>query len=227
MSSWPFTDWPLIDWPYSLWLALLLAYLIGSLSGSLVLGRLLGGRFQGVDIRTQGSGNAGATNALRTRGWRFALAVLVIDVGKGMLVAGVFPALIVASQQTAFFWSGASLGAAFVLAAALGHCYPIWHGFRGGKGAGTLFGGHLLLAPTSAGIALLVWLLCLTRTGFVGLSTVLAGIALALAALWLVPDQGYQWLCMAAALLLLFTHRGNLQRLRAGTESRFAKAKLW
>ena len=102
---------------------LLLAYLSGSVSGSLTLGRL-----RGVDIRTQGSGNAGGTNAFRTQGAKFALGVVLIDIGKGALAAwlalrfapveGVLPVRMVA-------WLA-------VLAAALGHVWPLWHGFRGG-----------------------------------------------------------------------------------------------
>ena len=197
---------------------LLLAYLIGSLSGSLIVGRL-----QGVDIRAQGSGNAGATNALRTRGWRFALATALIDFGKGTMAALLLP------------WLGARMGLAAdaltvaigcVLAAAVGHCFPVWFGFRGGKGAGTLFGGLIFLLPSAAGVSLLVWLGMLFLTGYVGLATVCAGMALPL---WVALSGGSGaplLLCIAAAALLLYTHRGNLQRVWTGTEYCFSRVRL-
>src|SRR3982750_4175819 len=100
---------------------LLLAYLLGSLSGSLLLGR-----FRGVDIRTQGSGNAGGTNALRTQGWKFALGVVVVDVGKGALAAW----LALRSAPTDGTLSPYAVALAASLAAVIGHVWPVWHGFR-------------------------------------------------------------------------------------------------
>jgi glycerol-3-phosphate acyltransferase PlsY len=195
---------------------LLLAYLLGSLSGSLLLGRL-----QGVDIRQQGSGNAGGTNALRTRGWRFALGVVVVDVGKGVLAA-LLP-----------IWAGsAPLGreaamAACVLLAVAGHVWPLFYGFRGGKGAATLIGGLLIMWPIAVLPLLAVWLLVLGLTGYVGLSTVLAAAALVPCA---VLDEGNEPMLQlgfaaVAAGFILFTHRSNLHRLRAGTEHRFERAR--
>ncbi|MBX3726163.1 MAG: glycerol-3-phosphate 1-O-acyltransferase PlsY [Xanthomonadales bacterium] len=199
---------------------LLLAYLLGSVVGSLLLGRL-----RGVDIRRAGSGNAGATNALRTQGRGFALAVAAIDVGKGVAAA-----LVVARLP----WFGADLlapaatGLACGLAAAVGHCYPLWHGLRGGKGAGTAFGTVLALFPGLALVMLLAWLLVLTATGYVGLATVTAAVsfpvALAFTGWRAVP--GVFALALAAAALLVWTHRGNLARLRAGKELRFERARI-
>ncbi|MCE5233624.1 MAG: glycerol-3-phosphate 1-O-acyltransferase PlsY [Mizugakiibacter sp.] len=198
---------------------LLLAYLLGSLSGSLLLGRL-----RGVDIRTQGSGNAGGTNALRTQGWRFALGVAAIDVGKGALAAWLGLAL----------WPAASAlptpvqALACVFAAALGHIYPALFGFRGGKGAATLIGGVAVLLPVALAPLLALWLLVLLSTGYVGLATICAGLALPLAAL-LAPAplrNAFALFGVAAALLLLWTHRGNLARLRAGREHRFERARV-
>lgn len=200
---------------------LLLSYLLGSVVGSLLLGRL-----RGVDIRQLGSGNAGATNALRTQGRGFALATAAIDVAKGMLAA-----LLVARIG----WFGADLLApletqlACGLAAALGHCYPLFHGFRGGKGAGTLFGVVLVLFPWAALAMLGLWLLVLVLSGYVGLATVLAGLAFPLAlAVGAPPASPVTFgLAGAAALFLAYTHRSNLQRLREGTEHRFEKARLF
>jgi glycerol-3-phosphate acyltransferase PlsY len=194
-------------------LVLLVAYLLGSLSGSLLLGRL-----RGVDIRTLGSGNAGGTNALRTQGWKFALGTVLVDIGKGVLAV----------------WLAWRIGAGLAWlpyaaagAAVLGHVWPVFHGFRGGKGAGTLVGALLLLWPLSVAVLVGTWLLVLTVTGYVGLSTILAG--LALVPLALLTDAPPERLAFAAgaALFLVFTHRANLARLRAGTESRFERVRLW
>ncbi len=194
------------------------AYLIGSLSGSLLLGRL-----RGVDIRTQGSGNAGSTNAFRTQGRKFALGVLLIDISKG--ITATWLALRFASPQSREWLAHA---AAFV--AIVGHVWPLWHGFRGGKGAATAMGGLLVLWPLIMPALLAVWLLSLILSGYVGLSTILAGLALAAAAglnhYFDPANPALLVFAISAALLIIFTHRGNLTRLRAGTESRFEKMRL-
>lgn len=190
------------------------AYLLGSLSGSLLLGKL-----RGIDIRQLGSGNAGGTNALRTQGVWFALGTVLVDIGKGVLAAWL-----------AWRWLPASAppGAAQVcaLAAVAGHIWPLFHGFRGGKGAATLVGTLIVLWPAALPVVLVVWLLCLCLSGYVGLSTVLAGFSLLALAL-LTPGQPVRLAFSAcAAMLLLFTHRANLARLRAGTESRFERVRV-
>ena len=198
-------------------LLLLCAYLLGSVSGSLLLGRL-----RGVDIRRHGSGNAGGTNALRTLGWRFALGVVAIDVGKGALAAWLalrFAPLGQALDVTAHGYAAAAC-------AVVGHVWPLWHGFRGGKGAATAVGGLLMLWPWSIGVLLPVWMLVLVATGYVGLSTVLAALALPVLAWGTDAEPARLWFSMFAALFIAFTHRANLQRLRHGTESRFERARL-
>ena len=198
-------------------LLLLCAYLLGSVSGSLLLGRL-----RGVDIRRHGSGNAGGTNALRTLGWRFALGVVAIDVGKGALAAWLalrFAPLGQALDVTAHGYAAAAC-------AVVGHVWPLWHGFRGGKGAATAVGGLLMLWPWSIGVLLPVWMLVLVATGYVGLSTVLAALALPLLAWGTDAEPARLWFSMFAALFIAFTHRANLQRLRQCTESRFERARL-
>ena len=198
-------------------LLLLCAYLLGSVSGSLLLGRL-----RGVDIRRHGSGNAGGTNALRTLGWRLALGVVAIDVGKGALAAWLalrFAPLGQALDVTAHGYAAAAC-------AVVGHVWPLWHGFRGGKGAATAVGGLLMLWPWSIGVLLPVWMLVLVATGYVGLSTVLAALALPVLAWGTDAEPARLWFSMFAALFIAFTHRANLQRLRQGTESRFERARL-
>ena len=179
-------------------LVLLLAYLLGSLSGSLMLGRL-----RGVDVRTLGSGNAGGTNAFRTQGARFALGVAVIDLGKGALAAWL--ALRFAS---AWAWPA-------VLLVMAGHVWPLWHGFRGGKGAAAAVGALLVL-----------WLVVLITAGYVGLATVLAAASLPLWAWGLQANAQVLGYCIVIALFIAFTHRANLMRLRHGNEHRFERARL-
>ena len=188
------------------------AYLLGSISGSLWLGKL-----RGVDIRTQGSGNAGGTNAFRTQGWAFALGTVLIDIGKG------------AAAVALMRWAGGDvllqmLGA---LLAVAGHVWPVFHGFRGGKGAATLVGGLALLWPLALAPLLGLWLLVLLSTGYVGLATVLAGVALPLWALLEGRDGAWLGFAVAVAILLAWTHRANLQRLRDGNEHRFEKARIF
>src|SRR3954470_12149181 len=115
---------------------ILLAYLLGSIVGSLVVGRLRGG----VDIRKSGSGNAGATNALRTQGAAFAVWVIVIDVAKGWIAAAWLPTVAIPALVPAGTELASWLPAACGFAAILGHVFPVWHGFRGGKGVATLVG---------------------------------------------------------------------------------------
>jgi glycerol-3-phosphate acyltransferase PlsY len=199
-------------------LKMLLGYLLGSISGSLWLGRL-----RGVDIRTQGSGNAGGTNAFRTQGPWFGLSVGLIDVGKGALaawfggfgLAGGEPAL------TAALLTGA--------AAACGHVWPLYHGFRGGKGVAVVIGVLLVLWPAALAVLAAVLLLVLTTTGYVGLGSILAAAALVPAAIFLAPEgERTVWLVATGLIagFILFTHRANVRRLRAGTEHRFERARI-
>lgn len=194
------------------------AYALGSLSGSLLLGRL-----RGIDIRTQGSGNAGGTNAFRTQGLKFAAVVVLFDVAKGALAAwlGVRYAPLATGHPDATMH-----GYAAAFAAVLGHVWPVWHGFRGGKGAATLVGGVLVLWPWVTPLLLAVWLGTLLASGYVGLATLLAGLSLAVAAWWSGAESPRLWFSCAAAMLLLFTHRDNLLRLLRGEESRFQRARL-
>ncbi|HET7842900.1 MAG TPA: glycerol-3-phosphate acyltransferase [Xanthomonadales bacterium] len=201
-----------------LWAKLIAAYLLGSISGSLVLGR-----FRGVDIRELGSGNAGGTNALRTQGWGFAIGVVAIDVAKGAIAAslGYLPG----GEPTTTLTQALVCG----LAAAIGHVWPVWHGFRGGKGAATLMAAQLVVLPASIVPPLLVWIVVLGVTGYVGLATVLAAATLPVAVLLFATGATWKPLLLYAcayAGLILFTHRANLVRVRAGTELRFEGARF-
>lgn len=196
--------------------SLLLAYLLGSLSGGLLLGRLLG---KG-DLRTAGSGNAGATNALRTGGRSFGVAVLLFDVIKGVLAATLLPLL-----APHIVW----LAYACAAAAVIGHVWPVYFGFRGGKGAATVIGVLLCLLPLAMLPALVVWLLTLTLTGYVGLATLLGMTAVLIAVLFAhTASLLTAPVIFAAAMwvLMLYTHRENIQRLRNGQENRFERAMI-
>ena len=201
---------------------IILSYLLGSLIGSLIVGSLRGG----VDIRKLGSGNAGGTNALRTQGKVFALWVMIIDVGKGMLAAGVVPYLLLSHVTVVSIgWTAAICGAAAIV----GHVFPVFFRFHGGKGAATLLGVLLMLAWPALIVALVVWALVLMRSGYVGLSTIFAAWSVPLYAL-LIPGHGFAsplfWLGLCMALFILYTHRNNIRRLMAGTENRFKRAML-
>lgn len=200
-----------------------LAYLLGSVVGSLFVGRLRGG----VDIRRLGSGNAGATNALRTQSKAFAFWVLLIDIGKGWLATrALAPSRIPglsAAQGNLYAWSVAVCGIAVVL----GHVYPLWHGFRGGKGVATVVGAVLGASPILLAPMLAVWLLAVILFGFVGLASILGAItfAVAAAASGIEPHAPLVAFAALSAVLIAFTHRGNIARMLAGTEPR--ARRLW
>jgi acyl phosphate:glycerol-3-phosphate acyltransferase len=198
-----------------------LAYLLGSVLGSLVIGWFRGG----VDIRKLGSGNAGGTNALRTQGKWFALWVMVIDIGKGVLAASAIPALAIPGVAVDPEIDRSLVVYAVAFAAIVGHVFPVWFGFRGGKGGATAAGLLVYFAPALALPILGAWLLVVLLTGFVGLATISASLAAAaLIGLTRLPEQSglFVFACVTAALLI-YAHRGNIRRMLNGTESRFAR----
>jgi glycerol-3-phosphate acyltransferase PlsY len=188
--------------------------------GSLLVGRLHGG----VDIRTQGSGNAGGTNALRTQGKVFAFWVMLIDVGKGVLAAGLVPVLPLPVGSDPYgAWTPALCGAL----AMLGHVFPVFYGFRGGKGAATFLGVLAVLEPLALLPGLMVFIFTLVFTGYVGLSTVLSAFSVALFTFMRFgPASPLFAFAIAMAFFILYTHRSNMRRLVAGNENRFERAML-
>jgi len=199
-----------------------LSYLLGSIVGSLAVARLTGG----ADIRTLGSGNAGATNALRTQGRKVALVVLAIDLAKGWIATAIvatwaMPAGIAAAPAALAAWSAPVCG----LAVMLGHVYPLWYGFRGGKGVATLLGAVLGIKARLLLPMILTWLAAAIAFGYVGLASILGAVALAVALALTRSGTPLLVFGILSALLILYTHRSNLARMRAGTESR--ARRLW
>jgi glycerol-3-phosphate acyltransferase PlsY len=196
----------------------LLAYLLGSVSGSMVVGAV-----RHVDIRQSGSGNAGGTNAFRTQGFRFALGVVIIDIGKGVLAAWLLPHL-----DLAFVGAPADPQVQMLVcgfAAVVGHCFPVWYGFKGGKGAATAVGAVIVIEPLVILPMLGIWLLVLVLTGWVGLGTMLAAISLIPAFLYLDASPAAVAFSVALALFIVFMHRSNVRRMIDGNESRFQR--IW
>jgi glycerol-3-phosphate acyltransferase PlsY len=203
-----------------------LAYLLGSVLGSLLVGFFRGG----VDIRKLGSGNAGGTNALRTQGKSFALWVMIIDIGKGILAAAVIPPLVLPGVGIDPSVDRSLVLYATAFAAILGHVFPVWFGFRGGKGGATAAGLVCYLAPLAALPVIGAWLLIVFTTGFVGLATISASlVAVVFLGVTVLPGQSGLFLfACATAGLLIYAHRGNIRRMLDGTESRFASpAARW
>jgi glycerol-3-phosphate acyltransferase PlsY len=200
---------------------MLAAYLVGTLLGSLILGR-----WRGVDIRSMGSGNAGATNALRTQGKAFAFAVLLLDIVKGVVAVTWLPRLIVPGVGIDPGITREWLTLACGFAVIIGHVYPVWFGFRGGKGVATVVGVVGALQPWLLLPLLASWLLVVVVTGYVGLASMLAGLALIVAVGWHDPgDLPLLYFCIAVTAFVIFTHRVNIARMAAGTESR--ARRLW
>jgi acyl phosphate:glycerol-3-phosphate acyltransferase len=197
------------------------SYLLGSIIGSLLIRRFAGG----VDIRTLGSGNAGATNAMRTLGKKVALAVLMIDVAKGWIATGLLapwaiPGIPPADPQLAA-WVLPVCG----IAVMLGHIYPLWYGFRGGKGVATLLGVVLGISPSLLIPMILAWLIAGILTGYIGLASIIAALALAVSLWNRRAGTPLVTFGSVAALLVIYTHRANIQRMLAGTEPR--ARRLW
>jgi len=202
-------------------LKLTLAYWLGGTMGGLLLARWRGA----ADIRTSGSGNPGATNALRAHGKWFALQVLCVDVGKGLLAVTVLPGLDIPGVGLDPGVDRSLLVYAVALAAIVGHVFPIWYGFRGGKGGATAAGLLCFLAPSLGAGILAVWVAVIVLTGFVGLATIAAAVAAAayVGITGLPQDHALFVFACLVVLLIVYTHRGNIKRMRDGTESRFGR----
>jgi acyl phosphate:glycerol-3-phosphate acyltransferase len=182
------------------------AYLIGSLNSAIVLCKLAGL----PDPRSQGSGNPGATNVLRFGGKKLAATVLIIDVLKGVL-----PVIIASLLGLDIAWLTATAFAAF-----LGHLYPLFFQFKGGKGVATALGGFLALSLPLAGAILLSWLVVFVITRISSLSAIIASSLAPLYSIWFIDSLGARWIIFIMATMLLFRHSANIKRLLSGEESK-------
>lgn len=186
---------------------MMLLLLFGYLAGSVPFAYLLARR-AGIDVRVAGSGNVGAANVFRTTGaWR-GVAVMALDVTKGAV------AVLVAYLAA----GGASLAAMTGAAAIVGHIYPVWLRFHGGKGVAVAAGVFCVLAPIATAIAAAFFLVTVWLTRYISLGSIAATIALPPAAWLSGAPRGVVVAAAGSGLLILFRHRGNLRRLRAGTE---------
>lgn len=195
----------------ALWL--LAAYVLGATPTAYLAGRLA----RGIDLREHGSRNLGATNVYRVLGWAWAIPVALIDIAKGAIPVALF-----------LRWAGNEpwLAIAVGIAAVLGHMFSPYVGFKGGKGVATAAGMFVALAPLAVAIALPVWGLSLWLTGYVSLSSMVAATTFPLLVRLTRPDAvATLWASVALAALIVFSHRGNIRRLVAGTENRFRTRK--
>ncbi|MDH7461337.1 glycerol-3-phosphate 1-O-acyltransferase PlsY [Chitinophagaceae bacterium 26-R-25] len=196
-------------------LIIVLAYLLGSIPTSVWVSRY----FFDIDIRDYGSGNAGATNTFRVLGSKWGTFVMVVDMLKG-LIAVKLVYLLPYIIENDFARTNLQIGLG--LAAVLGHIFPIWADFRGGKGVATLFGLVLGVSPWSSLCCVGVFLLVLYLTRFVSLSSILASIAFPIFILVIfnVDNHAYRIFAVAVALMVILTHQKNISRILKGSESK-------
>jgi glycerol-3-phosphate acyltransferase PlsY len=192
-------------------LLLILAYLLGSVPTGVILAKA----FSDVDPRTQGSRNIGATNVFRTAGKKLGAVTLLGDILKGFI-----PVVIARSSLDSFFWVGAVALTAFI-----GHLYPIFLKFKGGKGIATGLGVFLALAPLPAGLSCLIFAAVVTRWRYISLGSLSATAAFPVFLALLNPHRVYIPFALAIGSLIFYRHRENIERLRAGKESKFGEKK--
>ena len=193
------------------------AYMIGSIPTALIISR----KFFGIDIREYGSGNMGATNTFRVLGSRYGTIVMVCDILKGMAAVALYNLLpFYLHQGSGLERTNFMIGLG--LSAVLGHVFPIWAEFKGGKGVATLFGMILAIQPVIAGSCVAVFLIVLYLTRFVSLSSILAGLMLPVSVLWIWNEHEilYRIFALFVALLIILTHQKNIGKLLRGVESR-------
>jgi glycerol-3-phosphate acyltransferase PlsY len=194
---------------------LVLAYLIGAIPTSVWIGR----GFYGIDIREYGSGNAGSTNAMRILGWKAGIVVLIVDMFKGWLAVNLI-------HLTQFYIPETGKYITFQLmlgvAAILGHIFPVYVGFRGGKGVATLFGLVMAINPEPTLICVGIFVITLLLTKYVSLSSMVAGFAFPFIVIFVFKETTMSLVIFSLiiAILLLFTHQKNIERLLANKEKK-------
>lgn len=195
-------------------LALISSYLLGSVPTAYLAVK----RLKGVDVRTVGSGNVGATNVTRTAGFKAGAVVFLIDAAKGWVAAHLISHWLLRPHS-------ATLSFACGLAAVLGHAYPVFLGFRGGKGVATLIGAVTGSLPAAALVCLLVWVVSFSIWRYSSVSSLLGALSIPLTAALTRQSPSAVALAAALSLLIIIRHQGNIQRLLNGTEHRFEKKK--
>ncbi len=196
-------------------LLILTAYCIGSIPTAVWVSKY----FFGIDIRDYGSGNAGATNTFRVLGKRWGSFVMVVDMLKGVLAAFLYLLL---PYYLTNEWDRTNFMIGLGLAAVVGHIFPVWAGFKGGKGVATLMGMVIAIQPLVALCVMGVFVLVLYLTRFVSLSSILASMAFPVFILVIFnePEPLYRVFALAVALLVILTHQKNIGRLLQGNESK-------
>ena len=198
---------------YGLAAMLVFAYLIGATPTSYIAGKV----GKGIDLREHGSNNLGATNVYRVLGWKYAIPVGLID-----MVKGAVPVAILGPWSNGPAWFAVALG----LAAVLGHIFSPYVRFRGGKGVATAAGTFLALVPLAIVISLALWAVTLWLSGYVSVASLAVAALLPLWVRLTAPEQPYTfWASVVLALLIIYSHRHNIARLRQGTENRFRTRK--
>jgi glycerol-3-phosphate acyltransferase PlsY len=192
---------------------IILAYLIGSIPTAVWVSKSM----FGIDIRDYGSGNAGATNTFRVLGSKWGSFVMLADVSKGVIATSLYIVI-------PFYLSNELARTNFMIAlgmfAVLGHVFPIWANFKGGKGVATLLGMTLAIQPLVALICLVVFLISLISTRFVSLSSILAAVAFMILILFVFDEKEtlYRLFAMIVAMMVVVTHHKNISRLYKGNE---------
>ena len=216
----------------NVFISLLIGYLLGSIPSGFIVGK-----FRGIDIRQHGSGNIGATNVVRTLGRKWGVLVFVLDVLKGIvavrLAMEVLPfdlfmkQFATYSNPAHFVWHpDPNWGILAGFGCFLGHCFPVWLGFKGGKGVAVGAGILVGLMWKVTVIGLIFWGVTFKLTRYVSLASLIAAVSLPII-VWALDRQATAifWFSLVISLLAIWRHRTNIQRLLAGTESRFEKKK--
>ena len=195
--------------------AFILAYLLGSIPTAVWTGKWL----HNTDVREHGSGNAGATNVIRVLGWKTGIPVLLIDLAKGWL-ATMLPYFLNAAEPGSATLTNIQIAAGMI--AITGHIFPLFAGFRGGKGVATMFGVLLALQPLLTVSCMGIFLLVLVLTGIVSVSSMTAGLAfpVMLFLFFDTPSMVFKIFSVIVGLALLLTHRKNISRLLKGEEKK-------
>jgi glycerol-3-phosphate acyltransferase PlsY len=202
-------------------IATILAYLIGSIPTAIIIGKV----FYKIDIREEGSGNAGATNTIRVLGLKAGIPVLLIDVFKGWVA--VFIAHFFHDGRTSFP-DVIDLEIILAIAAVIGHVLPLYAGFKGGKGIATLLGIGFALYPLSTFIAVVIFIVVLSISGYVSLGSIIASVTFPIVYIFVLGNTEYLSLIVLAVAVAIFvpiTHRKNIKRLMNGEETKFKVKK--